>query len=305
MHRDAINEMMKKFALAVKQRYCADVKTDGWVMENTRDREWRFGVVQIEGAKIPLLIGVYYDASNNIFKLTLKHQTKKTVQVFPSIYHYFLEMLKSSSFDCLLRNDDEILVPHIYKISELPFHASGKMSEVIVQLFKEIRKQVKASSFALSTVNDSIVMHTPYVKGALWSISTHFDESGEPLGYLSVNGQAIENTAQVFSYFKSLKRMIERAERIEQALIKCIEDKNPKSYYDPHTDTFIIYEKRIPFAVKVNVLNGSVDESPVFARFGKASIVDTDEDAIVKGMRHHINKYIMSDRLKAIVENRF
>lgn len=305
MHRDAVNEMIKKFALSVRKRYCADVKSDGWVIEHTRDSEWRFGVAQTEGPKIPLVIGVYYDDSNNIFKLALKHQTKKTVQVFPSIYHYFLETLKSNSFDCLLRNDDEILIPHIYKKTELPFHASGKMSEVIVQLFKEIRKQVKASSFALSTVNDSITLQTPYVKGALWSISTHFDESREPLGYLSVNGQAIENATQVSTYFKALKRKIEKVERIEQALIKCIEDKNQKSFYDPHTDTFIVYGKRIPFAVKVNVLNGRVEESAIFVRFGKNSIIETDEEVIIKGMSHHINKYILSDRLKAIVENRF
>lgn len=295
------------FSNEIKQMFFADIPEHVWKITKKEERNWTIGVSAEQTKNYPYLYHLEFDHRNKMITFHLIDQNEKTIRLFPHIYVFILTRLKEMKIDCFVRVNHVLLHPHLYKKEELPLHSTHKMSKDIYLLLQSIKEELHDAYIVYTedwNQNKIMQVASTIVKGKKWEVEFIYDESVPGnLGCIKIEGNLLQNKEQVKDYFEKTKEKILLIQKKEREIMDYLTHLYPKSYYDPHTHSMVIFQKNVPFSVGL-FQEEKTNEIAFGIQFGSFSKTSVELEEVVEEVKKHIHEYVIKTRLRAVVEGR-
>lgn len=298
-------QLVTMFSKEIKHAFFHRIPSSEWKMECITEHTWLFGVRNETIDTYPYLYSLHFDWKNRLFTLRLEQEVVKSTHLFPHVYHRFLHFLKERHLDVFIHNDNFSLKPSLYKKKLIPLHATGVGAEHVLLLLEEMKKQLPQSSFYFWKEQQSIHFYAPFMPNVYHTIHFIIDEKQQlTQGMIDVRGCGLKTKEDIQNYFFDFHEQFVLIQNKEREIIDYLAQLNKNSYYDPHSESLMIFKKNIPFSIQTF---RSDEKKPTYTyaiRFGSETKQSSSLVLLMEDVKKDIYDYVIQDRLRAVVEGR-
>lgn len=294
------------FSTDVYQRYFSFIPKTQWVAEQIAEREWFVGVKNPNRDQVTYQYHLVIEPSYFMVTLRLYQKQPASLHLFGTVYHHLVHYLKQSKMDCLVHTDERSMWETLYRKNQLPLTATDSMSNDIVQLLRYIQNilgDIHLHPYDTWDGGTTLYLSTKCIQYQ-WKIRFCLDESeGKAKGYIEVDGTRLSNQADVQAYFLEEANCLLLLQKQETALLAFVQKINKHAYYDPQTQSLVLFQKHIPFLLQCT--KHTNQEVYMFVlRIGKHHKKNRDIQVLVNDAKAYTEHYVQKERIRAIVEGR-
>jgi len=280
--------IIDKFQKIINEKYLKFYSGEENLFQKIRENEYIFGN-KIHRYRIK------FEPKNHFITLNLTYQVEETIELFPHIYFEFMTFLESENISCFLLSDSKTTKKMVHNEQTIPMHPITNKTKKIYEMLETIQQQFEKGRVSIWVEQQSMFYRSELLEGMSWIMTTPKAEK------IYIQQKEITSEEDAEEFFEEYARLEATIIKIKNKLIDYMMQLEPSVFYKENT--FHIYKKGVPFELYITRETDMSLSYYVYRFHNQFQYIEHLEDAVNKA-ENDMKKYIINERIKAIVEGR-